>query len=61
MDPYTAVKHAQHFVRLAEDASDGPARNGYLRAAKLWLGRADVDAWFQQKPSPVVLIASDEK
>jgi hypothetical protein len=32
-----------------------------LRAAKLWPERADVDAWFQQMPSPAVVSASDEK
>lgn len=61
MDPFTAMKRARNYVRLAENATDGTDREGYLRAAKLWLERADVDAWFQRKYSPAVIIASDEK
>lgn len=61
MDPFTAVKQARNYVRLAEDATDGTDRERYLRSAKQWLERADVDARFQHKPSPAVIIASDEK
>ena len=61
MDPFTAVKQAGNYVRLAEHATDGTDREGYLKAAKQWLQRADVDACFQHKPSPAVIIASDEK
>ena len=60
MDPFTAVKQARNYIRLAEDAT-GTDRDRYLRAAKRWLERADVDAWFKHKPSSAVIIASDEK
>jgi len=63
MDPFTALRQAGNYVRLAE-AADGTDRERHLRSAKQWLERADVDAWFQHKgfgrPRSVI-IASDEK
>jgi hypothetical protein len=61
MDPFTAVNQAGNYVRLAEIATDRADRENYLRAARLWLQRADVDVdtLFQPKQPPAVIIASE--
>jgi hypothetical protein len=60
MNPFAAVQQAGNCVRLAEYATNRAERERHLKLAKLWLERADVEAWFQHKRMPAVIIAREE-
>lgn len=60
MDLFSALNNARDCIEQAENAKTVPTRQRYLKLAKVWLGRADVDAWFKRDEQPAVIMSVEE-